>query len=122
MVARSAAELTEIPGGSLQPWLLHSLTIKKGGKNHFYINRGAEDKMNGGRLVEEEPWLPEQITRRSRLLLPFALVARLEVFAQPSELADLLPSRRALASPEGPAIFRRSRGSKFSHPPGAAMI
>jgi len=51
--------------------------------------------MNGGRLVEEEPWLPEQITRRSRLLLPFALVARLEVFAQPSELADLLPSRRA---------------------------
>jgi hypothetical protein len=78
--------------------------------------------MNGGRLVEEEPWLPEQITRRSRLLLPFALVARLEVFAQPSELADLLPSRRALASPEGPAIFRRSRGSKFSHPPGDAMI
>jgi len=100
MVARSAAELTEIPGGSLQPWLLHILTIKKGGKNHFYINRGAEDKMNGGRLVEEEPWLPKQITRRSRLLLPFALVARLEVFAQPSEPADLLPSR-LLASPRG---------------------
>ena len=28
--------------------------------------------MNGGRLVKEEPWLPEQITRRSRLLLLFA--------------------------------------------------
>jgi hypothetical protein len=76
------------------------LTIKKGGRKRFYINRGAEGKMNGGRLVKEEPWLPEQITRRSRLLLPFALVARLDVFAQPSEPADLLPSRLALASPE----------------------
>ena len=83
------------------------LTIKKGGKNHFYINRGAEDKMNGGRLLKGEPWLPEQITRRSRLLLPFALVARLEVFAQPLEPADLLPSRRATRVPEGAAIFRR---------------
>ena len=78
--------------------------------------------MNGGRLVKKEPWLPEQITRRSRLLLPFALVARLDVFAQPSEPADLLPSRLALASPERSAIFRRSHGSKFSRPPGAAMI
>ena len=57
------------------------LTIKKGGKNHFYINRGAEDKMNGGRLVKEEPWLPEQITRRSRPSAVRALVARLAVAA-----------------------------------------
>jgi hypothetical protein len=47
----------------------------------FYINRGAEDKMNGGRLVKEEPWLPEQITRRSRLSAVRALVAWLAVAA-----------------------------------------
>jgi hypothetical protein len=57
------------------------LTIKKGGKNHFYINRGAEDKMNGGRLVEKEPWLPEPITPLSRRSAVRALVARLAVAA-----------------------------------------
>ena len=57
------------------------LTIKKGGKNHFYINRGTDDTMNGGRLVKEEPWLPEQITRRSRRSAVRALVARLAVAA-----------------------------------------
>jgi hypothetical protein len=47
----------------------------------IYINRGAEDKLNGGRLVTEEPWLPEQITRRSRPSAVRALVARLAVAA-----------------------------------------
>ena len=37
--------------------------------------------MNGGRLVKEEPWLPEQITRRSRPSAVRALVARLAVAA-----------------------------------------
>jgi hypothetical protein len=55
------------------------LTIKKGGKNHFYINRDTDDTMNGGRLVKGEPWLPEQITRRSRPSAVRALVARLAV-------------------------------------------
>ena len=37
--------------------------------------------MNGGKLVKEEPWLPERITRRSRPSAVRALVARLAVVA-----------------------------------------
>jgi hypothetical protein len=62
--------------------------------------------------------LPEQITRRSRLLLPFALVARLEVVAQPSEPADLLPSR-LLASPRGSNLPPFARFEVFASPGGS---